>query len=137
MNKYIPKMYKKSIYDVDYNLLKSRSIRCLLFDLDNTLLKVHKDIPKKEVCDFIKKLKKDFTIFIVSNNTSKKRLSLAAEKLGVSYVRFAMKPFSRGFNKVRKSGFKKNDFLYPLSSICFQTIQDIRRIPPLPFSQAG
>ena len=109
MNKYIPKMYKKSIYDVDYNLLKDKGIKCLLFDLDNTLLKVHKDIPKREVCDFIKKLKKDFSIFIVSNNTSKKRLSLAAEKLGVSYVRFAMKPFSRGFNKVRKSGFKKNE----------------------------
>ena len=110
MNNYIPNMYKKSILDINYDTLKNNNIRCIMFDLDNTTLKVHKSIPKKEICDLLKKLKNDFTIYIVSNNTSKKRLSLAAEKLGVSYVKFAMKPFSRGFRKIKKiHNFKKDE----------------------------
>ncbi len=102
MKKYIPKMYKKSIHDINYETIKNLNIKCIMFDLDNTVLKVHKSIPKKEVCELIKKLKKDFIVYIVSNNSNKKRLSLAAEKLGVEYVKLAMKPFSRGFRKVRK-----------------------------------
>ncbi len=110
MKNYIPKMYKKNIYEIDYDKLKSNNIKCLLFDLDNTLLKVNKEIPKKDTCDLMSKLKKDFSIYIVSNNSNKKRLSTAAEKLGVSYIRLAMKPFSRGFKKVqKKSGFTKEE----------------------------
>ena len=102
MNKYVPKMYKKSIQDIDYDKLKIKNIKCIMFDLDNTILKIHKSVPKKETCDLIKKLKADFIVFIVSNNSSNKRVSSTAEKLGVEYVRFAMKPFSRGFRKVTK-----------------------------------
>jgi hypothetical protein len=95
-------MYKKNLKDIDYAKLKKLNIKCLLFDLDNTLLKVNKIIPKKEIFDLIKALKRDFKIFIVSNNSHKKRLSKVAEYLGVDYVRFALKPFSRGFRKVSK-----------------------------------
>ena len=110
MNNYIPNMYKKSILDINYDTLKNNNIKCIMFDLDNTILKVHKSIPKKEICDLIKKLKNDFTIYVVSNNTSKKRLSLASEKLDVNYVKFAMKPFSRGFRKIRRiNNLKKSE----------------------------
>lgn len=110
MDKYIPKMYKRSILDIDYDILKKKNIKCLMFDLDNTTLKVHKSIPKKEICDLIKKLKINFKVFIISNNTSKKRLSVAANCFGVEYVRFALKPFSRGFRKVKnKYNFSKDE----------------------------
>ncbi len=110
MKKYIPKMYKKSIQDIDYEKLKEQNIKCLMFDLDNTLLKVHKSIPKKETFDLIKKLKKDFKVIIISNNTSKKRLKTAADYLKVDYIKFAMKPFSRGFRKVRSMyNFSKSE----------------------------
>ena len=51
-----------------------------------------------------------FTIVVISNNTSKKRLSKAAKELDVDYVRFALKPFSRGFRKVKKKfNLKKSE----------------------------
>ena len=59
MNKYIPKVYNKSILDIDYKKLKENNIKCLMIDLDNTLLEVHKSIPKKEISYLIKKLKKN------------------------------------------------------------------------------
>ena len=35
---YKPDMYKKDIYSIDYKKLRSYGIKCLLFDLDNTLV---------------------------------------------------------------------------------------------------
>ena len=34
---YKPTMYKKNIFDIDYEQLKKKGIKCLVFDLDNTL----------------------------------------------------------------------------------------------------
>ena len=112
MNKYIPKIYKKSILDINYNALKEKGIKCILFDLDNTLLEVYKASPKKEFCYLIKKLKKLFRIIVISNNSSSKRVSKVAIELGVDYIKFAMKPFSRGFRKVRKK------YKYEKSEMC-------------------
>lgn len=110
LEKYVPKMYKKTIYDVNYDLLKENGIKCLIYDLDNTLLKVDKSIPKKDICDLIKKLKRDFNIYIISNNSSKKRIGSVADRLGIEYVSFALKPFSKGFSKVRKlHNYKKTE----------------------------
>ncbi len=41
MEKYIPDVYQKSIYTIDYSKLKEKGIKCLLFDLDNTLAPYH------------------------------------------------------------------------------------------------
>ena len=38
MEKYVPDIYQKSVYDIDYSKLTNRGIKCLLFDLDNTLV---------------------------------------------------------------------------------------------------
>lgn len=35
--KYLPDMYKKNIFDINYDKLKKKGIKCLIFDLDNTL----------------------------------------------------------------------------------------------------
>ena len=123
MEKFIPKIYKKSIMDIDYKELKKNNIKCLMFDLDNTLLEVNKNIPKKEICYLIKKLKKDFQIVIISNNTSKKRLSKVAEELEVDYIKFALKPSSKAFRKVQKKyGYEKSE----MCIIGDQLITDIK-----------
>ena len=110
MNKYIPKMYKENILNINYKKLIELNIKCLIFDLDNTLLAVNESIPKKEICKEIKKIKKDFIVIILSNNTSDKRLSLAANELEIDYIKFALKPFSKGFKKVKeKYNLKKEE----------------------------
>lgn len=110
MNKYIPKMYKKSILDIDYDKIKDNNIKCIIFDLDNTLLAINKDIPEQNICKKIDELKKDFIVIILSNNSNEKRLSCVANKLGVNYVKFALKPFKKGFKKVQKMfKLKKNE----------------------------
>ena len=102
MKKYIPSMYKKTIFDINFKKLKDKNIKCLIFDLDNTLISKKEKIPSKKITELIKSLKKDFNIYILSNNSSKKRVGTVAEHLGVNYINFALKPFSFGFKKIRK-----------------------------------
>lgn len=109
MKKYVPKMYKESIFEVDYEKLEQNGIKCIIFDLDNTLVAVNATVPEKKVCYLIKKLKKIFKIFIVSNNSSKKRLDKVADALKIDYISFALKPLSFGFKKILKKGFNSSE----------------------------
>ena len=68
MNKLlIPNRYYKDIFSINYDLLKKENIKYLLFDLDNTLGDSKAAVPSLEVIELIKKLKKDFTIIIITN----------------------------------------------------------------------
>lgn len=90
-----PNIYKKTIHDIDYQKLKEKGIKCLIFDLDNTLgLISHKTCPP-ETKKIIKKLKKDFLILISSNNT-KSRLKPYLEELGIDGIAWSMKPSIKG-----------------------------------------
>ena len=89
-----PDIYKKTIFDIDYKSLKDNVIKCLVFDLDNTLgLISHKNCPT-DTKQLIKKLQKDFKIIISSNNTTK-RLKPYLEELGIDGVSWSMKPSIR------------------------------------------
>ena len=91
MGLFKPDIYKKTIYDINYKQLKKDGIKCLIFDLDNTLgLISHKNCPQ-EAKDLINKLKEDFIIVISSNNT-KRRIKPYLEELGIEGTSWSMKP---------------------------------------------
>ncbi len=91
MGLFRPKIYQKSIYDINYKSLKEQGIKCLIFDLDNTLgLISNKNCPE-EAKELIGKLKKDFLVLISSNNM-KRRLRPYLEELGVEGIAWSMKP---------------------------------------------
>ena len=104
-----PKMYRKTIFDINYDKLKEDGIKCLVFDLDNTLgLISHKNCPD-EAKKLVKKLKKDFIVLISSNNT-KKRLKPYLEELGIDGVSWSMKPSIKSLIKIKlKYKLKKKE----------------------------
>lgn len=102
--KYLPDIYKKNIFDINYLKLKDKGIKCLIFDLDNTLALIDSTKVEDKVKELIAKLKKDFLIIIVSNSP-KKRVSLFGKDLGVDYYPFALKPNIRTLKKI-KSKYK-------------------------------
>ena len=102
--KYLPDIYKKNIFDINYLKLKDKGIKCLIFDLDNTLALIDSTKVEDKVKELIAKLKKDFLIIIVSNSP-KKRVSLFGNDLGVDYYPFALKPNIRTLKKI-KSKYK-------------------------------
>ncbi len=102
MEKYIPDIYAKSIYDIDYENLIERGIKCVLFDLDNTLLPPKaKEVPKK-LLDFLKQIKKLNIRFILYSNGRKKRIMNMAQKLDMEFYAMALKPYRGKLDKVMK-----------------------------------
>ena len=77
MEKYIPDIYQKSIYTIDYRKLKENGIRLLLFDLDNTLSPVGEDEPTDKLKKFMTELKEEFEVLIFSNSPRKRVLNFA------------------------------------------------------------
>ena len=108
--KYIPKVYKKNIFDISYSKLQQQGIKCLIFDLDNTLGLVDEEYPKKEVKELIINLKKDFDIFILTNNSKGKRVEKYKQALQCEAIYKAAKPFTRGLKKIyNKYHYQKSE----------------------------
>lgn len=101
MAKLKPDIYKKSIFDINYLKLKKEKIKCLVFDLDNTLGLIDEEKCSRQVKKLLNKLKKDFIIYICSNNTAK-RIKTYVEDLDVEGVSLSFKPFPKGLIKIRK-----------------------------------
>lgn len=99
---YKPDMYRKSIYDIDFKRVKSYGIKCLLFDLDNTLVPIYVKKPSRKIKDFIERLKDMGFKVIIMSNSGKKRLYPFKEKLGVDCSASSKKPFKKKFNKILK-----------------------------------
>ena len=118
---YKPTMYKKNIFDINYDKLKKDGAKCLVFDLDNTLGLIDEEKCPKEAKKLLKKLKKDFTIYISSNNT-RKRILPYIEDLEIEGESFSLKPLPKGLIRIRKRcGFKKSEMVM----IADQMVTDI------------
>lgn len=102
MEKYIPDIYAKSVYDINYDNLVSRGIKCVLFDLDNTLLPPRAKEVSKKLVDFIKQVKKTDIRFIIYSNSRKKRVMDIANRLNLEYFYFVRKPYRGKFDKIIK-----------------------------------
>lgn len=102
MDKYVPDIYQESIYTINYNQLFSRGIRCLLFDLDNTLVPIRTKVPSEEVKNLFEKLKKMGFKIIIFTNSRSKRARPFKNILGVDCCPFACKPFSKKFLSIIK-----------------------------------
>lgn len=101
MSLFRPNIYQPSIFEIDYQSLKKLGIKCLVFDLDNTLGQLdHKKCPTTTK-ELLKTLKKDFTVIISSNNM-KKRIKPYLEDLEVEGICLSMKPTTLSLKKIQK-----------------------------------
>ena len=69
MPKLVPTWYSKSIYDVDFEKLKSLNTKYVLSDLDNTLVAFDIAEPTDDVLKLIEEIKSNnMELILVSNN---------------------------------------------------------------------
>ena len=100
--KSIPNRYYKNVLSIDFDKLKKDGIKCLIFDLDNTLAPANSNIVNEELIKEIKLLKKKYIIYILSNNSHIERLETVSKILDIKYVPLAAKPSTRGFKKIKE-----------------------------------
>ena len=123
MEKYIPDIYQKSIYAINYDALYNRGIKCLLFDLDNTIAPVTIKKPNKKVKELFDDLKtKGFKVVIFSNSP-KTRVKPFKDELDVDCCAMAMKPSKRKYMKLLDE-YKLN--VASVASIGDQLLTDIK-----------
>ena len=109
MEKYIPDVYQKSIYNIDYTKLKEKGIHCLLFDLDNTLVPYSVKKPDDKIVELFSQLKELGFRVILFSNSGKKRLRTFKEELEVDCCASARKPHTKSFYRVLKEYHLKED----------------------------
>lgn len=102
MNKYIPDVYSESIFTINYDKLKKENIKCLLFDLDNTIVESKVNTPPEMVKKLFNKLKKMGFIVIIFSNSGSKRLQNFKDELEVDVNPRSLKPLKINFNKILK-----------------------------------
>ena len=100
MEQFRPDIYQKSIYDIDYEKLKRHGIKCILFDLDNTLAPIDIDVPDKKLMDFFLYLEDLGLKAIILSNASKKRVAPFKEKCNVDSAFHAHKPSKKKYKKI-------------------------------------
>ncbi len=102
MEQYLPDIYQKSIYTIDYSKLLSRGIKCLLYDLDNTIVPGHNTEPPAKAKDLFTSLKQKGFKVIIFTNSPKIRLKNFQTAFGVDGVANARKPFPKKLKKLLK-----------------------------------
>ncbi len=119
---FVPDIYQKSIYYINYDKLYKKGIRCILFDLDNTIAPPHVKQPTKRLKKLFDELKdKGFKIVIISNSP-KHRTEPYKNELGVDACAFSLKPSRNKYTKImEKFKYKSTE----LAAIGDQLITDI------------
>ncbi len=111
MDNFIPDIYQKSIYHIDYDKLLDDGIKCLLFDLDNTCVPYKDKEPNKKLIELFETLKDMGFKLILFSNAPKKRIAPFKRALNVDSLAGARKPFKKNFLKILKM------FNYELSDV--------------------
>jgi len=96
---FIPDIIFESVYDIDFDSLKNKNIKGLIFDIDNTLVSYRQEKPTEDVVVLMNRLKNEgFIICFVSNN-NKRRVNIFNG--GFKFFSFpnAKKPFTKSIKK--------------------------------------
>ena len=116
----LPDFSYRSFFEIPFQGLINRGIKCLFIDLDNTILAYEKTELSPRIKEFLVELKNYFQIVIISNS-KKKRVKKAVGQ-DFLYVYNAKKPLMFGYKKA----LKMVDFpSYHIACIGDQLLTDI------------
>ena len=99
----VPDKYFKSIYDINYKMLKKSGIKCLIFDLSNTLVPDTSKVPNRKVKDLFEDLKDMNFKLIIMSIYLKKDVTPFKELLCVDSCYLSFKPLKRKYKKILKT----------------------------------
>ena len=80
------------IYSIPQSELQRKGIHYLLLDVDGTLVNRKSNMVPKAVKNWIRESNKFFSLYLISNNPSKKRIEKIAKELNLKYKYNASKP---------------------------------------------
>lgn len=122
---YIPSIYQKSIYKIDYDKLKEAGIKLISFDIDDTLNdiflnKVEANVPgfkvkmPKDAIELFEKLKSmGFIVTLLTNSNNSLAEGACSELNADGYISRANKPESMNFKVMQEQyGVEKSEMAH-------------------------
>ena len=82
----------KNIYEIDFNELKNQGIKCIMFDLDSTVMLSKSATFNPETIEWFNTFIKDFEVAIISNNHKKDYIENASKLAPCRVIGNAKKP---------------------------------------------
>ena len=96
---FLPKVITKTVTDIRPDWLKSRNIRLLMLDFDNTIVPYTTNTPTEAVENWLKELlAADIQLCVVSNS-KRDRVKIFCAKYGVDCITHAKKPVPKGIRE--------------------------------------
>lgn len=100
IDKFVPDIHAQSIYRINYKKLLSVGIKCIIFDLDNTIAPIDVSMPPKEAIDLMFELKDLGIRPVLMSNSGKKRVEPFRNGLEIDSCASASKPFMKNYKKI-------------------------------------
>ena len=100
---FAPDMQAETLFDIDTNALRTRGIRGIILDLDNTIVPWDNSDVCPRIADWLRQLTaQGFRVAVVSNNWQK-RVRAICVAFGLPFVSRAYKPARAGFRRALAS----------------------------------
>ena len=85
----------ENVYKIDFEALKKQGIKCLMFDLDSTVMVSKSARFTKETLDWFNTFLNDFEVAIISNNKNEQYIENASQLAPCKVIGWANKPNPR------------------------------------------
>jgi len=82
----------KNIYEIDFEELKQKGIKCVMFDLDSTVMRSKSATFEPETINWFNTFINDFEVAIISNNPNKEYIENASKIAPCRVIGDAKKP---------------------------------------------
>ena len=82
----------ENVYKIDFEALKQQGIKCLMFDLDSTVMVSKSGRFTKETLDWFNTFLNDFEVAIISNNKNEKYIEKVSQQAPCKVIGWANKP---------------------------------------------
>lgn len=109
MRIFTPRYVFRNVTSISVSFLRSRGIKALVLDVDNTLTEHGSQHLRPEIAAWLETMKAAGIKMMIASNNYKKRVQPFAARLGMDYISFSCKPSPIWLIKARKRwGLKKS-----------------------------
>ena len=105
-----PDIKLKRVTDITPKILKDRNITALILDVDNTLSTHHGQVLTEGLKGWLDLMRQNGIKLTVLSNSTKKRLTPFAKKIGLDFISLGLKPLPFGYLRaLKRLGVKKEN----------------------------
>ncbi|MGM9600963.1 MAG: YqeG family HAD IIIA-type phosphatase [Faecousia sp.] len=96
---FLPAMMVDSVTQLSPEFLRSKGIRLLMLDFDNTIVPYTTDTPTEEMAAWLEKMKASEIPICVVSNSKRDRVKVFCSRMDIPCITHARKPFSKGIRE--------------------------------------